>query len=184
MWSLHVFPAKALTSHPPQSSIHLSLLDAAPTDFDGSGVGVHDVAVPVRVNSAVRFSINATQHGPGYLFAKTDASGVLRYYALYASSTQLRLYYRSAVGGDTILFENSSIADGLPHQIDLVISQRDAALFIDSVHASTSMLRGPLIDCGRRAPNCAFRVGQRRGGITPAFNFTGTITSAEMVFDA
>jgi len=177
IFDLHIFPSSAEIAA--LNNVHrataVNLLPDV-TQFDGltgiSSTGNIFISRGVTVN----IDLLQIERTNGYIFAKTDQSGALRYIALFSSSQRangLRLYY--TVGGRTRRTTFSySVSDGSRHTVMLHISDSTAALSVDGSVSNRQSLVGPPEDCGLLSAECILKIGDRSPG---RFRFEGTIYS-------
>jgi hypothetical protein len=102
-----------------------------------------------------------------YLFAKTDASGMKRYAAVFYSSSRrdLTFYYVFNGRAESASFANVYLDNGATHTVLIGVafssSLAQVSLRVDAGPVLVQTLRGTPEDCGRSTPNCLFYVGQR-----------------------
>ena len=148
--------------------------------FEGAG------SILLRSNPVLdtaAFSVAATvkldSGSDGYIFAKTDATGSGRFYALYYSNRDSRFNFFYTVNGETHVVDTFGISlasDGADHHVLLAVSGSTVQLVVDRVSSSAALV-GPLDDCGAANQHCLFYLGQRAssGASGGAYRFSGTI---------
>jgi len=125
----------------------------------GAGLGMPSVSTTFSV------AVSAVLHvgTRGYLFARTNGRGTVRYYGVYVPAVgRVRLYYRTA--GSTrnrVAFFRINVNDGRAHRVLLSISGVVARLHVDD-HIATASLAGHIVDCSDS--DCVFHIGQRANG--------------------
>lgn len=125
--------------------------------------------------------VNGSLTSAGYLYAKTNVLGNLRYHSLYVTSTDIRLYYKpvdSAMRFTLVRFP-ASVLDGAAHQISMTVSGTRADLQVDGQPVVTRTLLAAVDDCSAVSSNCVLFVGQRSGG----FPISGTLHSAMLYYE-
>ena len=162
--------------------------------FDGTGSILlrSNPTIPDRGTFSVAASVNLTNGSDGYIFAKTDASGSVRFYALYYSNRDSRFKFYYTFNGETHVvdtFRTSLMSNGANHNVLLVVSGSTVQLVeqvVDSAdpdaviesQSSSAALAGPLVDdCGIANQHCIFHLGQRASSGTSggAYRLSGTI---------
>ena len=144
-------------------------------------------------DSAITIAVDflAAQPTSGYLFAKTNSAGTVRYYGLYMSSSKKELvfYYRTkAAGGHVGSVQQSErfgvdLRDGRRYQVVLAISGgRTAALRVDNVLIGGERnLGGTVADCGNPADDCQLFLGQRADDFDSHYPFVGIMYDARIL---
>jgi hypothetical protein len=143
-------------------------------------------SVNVTRGFAIRSVVVQAAGNNGYIFAKTDANGIQRYYALYASavSSALVFYFTPGAGSESLSVSwPVTIADGRPHLVEFVVTTEGRALLsIDRQAQGERTLRGGgIADCAEASASCVFMLGGRAAGPgTSSFELRGAIFRAEM----
>jgi hypothetical protein len=181
---LHLFPSSAtLSSVQSQltagaaSTPMQAVLSSAATFSGASGLRFTDPSLAqfgVFGNVTMYFAFEQQAGSSGYIFAKANPTGQLRYLALYsrsAASQAVWLYYVTRGTRHRIVF-NHAVSDGIMHTAELTLTDSTAQLRIDGV-ADRQSLEGPVEDCGALSATCILAVGDR----PPAdFRFEGNIS--------
>lgn len=136
----------------------------------------------------VGFEATQAKGTGGYVFAKTNADGDVRYLALYSGNNGLTVYYRIAGSSSNVVrsFKSAgAINDGARHQVVLWGEGSEVGVRIDSAARSTRSLSvtPTLVDCGAAAASCVFALGQRADGAGGArdYSFSGLLHSVTFV---
>eukprot|EP00038_Savillea_parva_P031378 m.85805 g.85805 ORF g.85805 m.85805 type:complete len:2894 (+) comp9644_c0_seq1:194-8875(+) len=150
--------------------------------FVGGSALALDVA-PRSVGTAWTVSLWVRQEvgDNGYLFAKANGNGALRYYGLYSSGSSRRMTFYYVVGGQSRSVDfGASVSDGQFHHIQLVVNHTTVTLQIDASASpmQVSLASSPIQDCGQPQTDCYFHVGQRMSPSGGAYLFRGEIFSA------
>lgn len=155
--------------------------------FTGAG-GLQLSTHPPSIAAASAFSVallfQQTAGNTGYLFAKSDASGSLRYYALHSSAENGRLSFYFATSTQSWVWRiNANVSDGQLHRVLVAVDQsgRTAAARVDDSFSDTVALPGAVADCGAASPtSCVFMIGQRSDGAggLGAVRFAGDMLAA------
>jgi len=132
--------------------------------FDGTG-SVLLQSHPAQQSSLYSYAIRATVLSSGYLFAKTDNTGSVRYSALYYSATAqtLTYYYRVATATRSVSFPTFEQLTELTSGCSILVSvsENSATVLVNDGQPVTRGLSGPREDCGDVAPDCLIYAGQR-----------------------
>ena len=161
--------------------------------FSGQGavlkVTNHGDASDTGFTIAVDFL--AAQPSSGYLFAKTDSTGDVRYYGLYMSSLRkdLVFYFRTHSFGRGVSSVQQSerfgvdLTDGRRYQVVLTVRDgQTAALRVDGVLIGGERnLGGTIADCGSPADECNLFLGQRADDGAKNYPFVGIMYDARML---
>lgn len=161
--------------------------------FSGQGavlkVTTHKGASNAGFTIAVDFL--AAQPSGGYLFAKTNRAGDVRYYSLYMSASRkdLVFYYRTQSSGEGVSSAQQAerfgvdLADGRRYQVVLTVSNgRVAALRVDGVLIGGERnLGGSIADCGDPSDECQLFLGQRADDDDNHYPFIGIMYDARML---
>lgn len=177
----HVFPSSAnlsamqatLTAARPRITVTLI---ASSTVFRGT-TGIVLAAQNVFVRPTMEFTVDmqALAGTSGYIFAKTDASGALRYATLYTSRLAVRLYY--VVGGVLRLSTfSTSVTDGQRHTMVLTVNNTAATLAVDPGTVLYSRSRHPGISARIKMNGVILFDGLSAGILAPRRH--GNATSA------
>lgn len=114
----------------------------------------------------------------GYLFASTDATGVIRYAGLYSGTTRMTLYYYTLAGNRKAVRFITTIADGQRHTVSLSIRGAIATLLVDSSVTLTEQLAldggASMVVCGS-LDICSFMLGARADVTGSAFALSGVL---------
>lgn len=117
----------------------------------------------------------------GYLFARTNVRGTVRYFAVYLheSNPGITLYYVPSGATETSLHRfnlDFPLNDGAWHSIGISFADTAVSLYVDSVLVRTATLVGPVADCNS-TPDCVTFVGMRSSIDDNSFPFTGAMRS-------
>eukprot|EP00041_Stephanoeca_diplocostata_P037075 m.1384296 g.1384296 ORF g.1384296 m.1384296 type:complete len:2410 (+) comp24974_c0_seq3:273-7502(+) len=153
--------------------------------FDGSAGRVLTRAHPPFVAGAagtfaVAVTATVASGDSGYLFAKTNGDGAVRYYSMYTSAVtdQLRLYYRSGGRTRAVVFA-VDISDGRPHAVVLNIVGLSVLLQVDA-SVFRARLAGSVEDCSGPSPDCVFILGARSTTSSRGLVVRGTMQYAQL----
>jgi hypothetical protein len=138
------------------------------------------VAVPIEKRMTVAVRLRTQPKKSGYVFAKTSSTGMERYFSMYLSARQVRVYLTTVdFGGKkakkTVRF-SVGLTDGDEHKVLLIRDDDAIRLVVDGVQIGDARSLGGLglVDCNAAGPECVTYLGQRAstrsGG---AYHFTG-----------
>jgi hypothetical protein len=172
----------------PRSLQLLSVEQAAPV-FDGNYTVENTAFGSLAAHSVPGvFSIAATvlqERGTaGYIVAKTNSDGSVRYFAVYSDAVGVHLYYKT-VGSDQLQLVSwpKRIDNGLFRRVFVAVRGARATLFVDGEKLATMFLVDFVTDCVMPSENCRLIVGGRAapGGNTAAFPWNGQVVNVALV---
>eukprot|EP00040_Diaphanoeca_grandis_P036362 m.231580 g.231580 ORF g.231580 m.231580 type:complete len:2380 (+) comp33604_c0_seq1:342-7481(+) len=138
---------------------------------------------------AVYLTFTQNVGNDGYLFAKTDKSGLKRYYAVFLRSDKLRFFYvakeTGSIGIKEFLLDGVNLQDGQPHQLTFIMFHGYAAMLIDNkryVPTDQSPIGVEVDDCllSSSDPDCVLKIGQRSSNLGGVQTFSGNIMYASI----
>lgn len=143
---------------------------------------------PLSRSFSVYFSVSIQNRTSGYLLAKSNMDGSVRYFSVYMMSRNtgdfVRVYYtpQNANAHTSVTFAGVSFADGESHKVMLSVSNTIIKLKIDQQTVIQS-LEGPIQDCGFPQSDCVMNMGVRASapGRT-GYPLTGAIYEGSIIY--
>ena len=156
--------------------------------FDGlTGLKVTEhPAVGTRFSVFLRVAVTAGTSG--YLWAKSDLSGDVRYFSLYARASQASVYlFYTPQGSSSTAFAKFpfQLSDGNLYRVLLSVDGNQATLRVSGLtanFANTQPLAGLVQDCGVPAANCVLYLGQKSTLGGGSLQLSGRMTSAKLYY--
>ena len=133
--------------------------------FDGLAFETVPAVQAVTAQFSVVTTVRLAPGSSGYIFSKSTAAGV-RFYSLYATDTDVRMYYTTvaAPGVQRLVTWNIALRDNQEHRLLLSVVGASATLHVDNVALSTQALLGTVGDCEPIAADCVLTLGNRAPG--------------------
>eukprot|EP00730_Choanoeca_flexa_P003254 TRINITY_DN11342_c1_g4_i1.p1 TRINITY_DN11342_c1_g4~~TRINITY_DN11342_c1_g4_i1.p1 ORF type:complete len:528 (+),score=136.91 TRINITY_DN11342_c1_g4_i1:1219-2802(+) len=148
-------------------------LSSGVLSLDGRA-GVRLASLPAS-SGALTILLEFTATSRGYLLSRTD--GLTRYYALFASTSTMRLDFSPATGPLQSVSFNASVLDGERRQAALVIDDDEVTLHLDGA-VFTQTLSASVQDCTASSLGCVLALGENVQVVSSQLALTGSLSIA------